>query len=293
MSRNSINVAMLLTCFNRKESTLECLENLLQQEDIETFNIQVYLVDDGCTDGTSEAVSTQFSSVNIIQGSGSHYWNGGMRLAWEAAQKEGHDFYIWLNDDSMLYTYAIAKIIKAYYTLVSNNEKPGALIGTMIDPITKAPTYGGRNCISKINPLRLGEVVKPEHKPIRCDTIEGNFVLIPKESVDAIGILSTVYTHGMGDTDYGFRLIEAGRTLWVAPDNYGECTTNPTQGSCKDGTLSLKERLQKMQQPNQLHPAKEWMHFVRAHGGAIWPLLWFKAWIRFKFPILWVLLRKE
>jgi GT2 family glycosyltransferase len=78
-------IAVLITCHNRRDKTLKCFEALYKQESIEDLRLQVYLVDDGCTDGTAEAIIAEFPETRILKGSGSLYWCGGMRLAWEEA----------------------------------------------------------------------------------------------------------------------------------------------------------------------------------------------------------------
>ena len=101
------NIAVILTCYNRREKTLSCLSGLyLAQEKCKDADIalSVYLTDDGCIDGTAQAVRSQFSDkdITILQGSGNLYWAGGMRLAWNEALKEDNkwDFYLLLNDDT-------------------------------------------------------------------------------------------------------------------------------------------------------------------------------------------------
>ena len=86
--------AILLTCYNRKDQTLECLKSLKKN----TLFFKIFLVDDGSTDGTAKAVSACYPDVNIITGNGQLYWNRGMHLAWETASKNDFDFYIWIND---------------------------------------------------------------------------------------------------------------------------------------------------------------------------------------------------
>ena len=89
--------AVLLTVFNRKEKTLECLGRLFDQLPIEDLQIDVFLTDDGCTDGTAEAVENLFPSVHILKG----IWNRGMLMAWKAAaETRNYDAYLWLNDDT-------------------------------------------------------------------------------------------------------------------------------------------------------------------------------------------------
>lgn len=63
-------IAVLLTVHNRKEKTLNCLRRLYSQEKIDQYVVDVFLTDDGCTDGTSMAVKEEFPNVNIINGDG-------------------------------------------------------------------------------------------------------------------------------------------------------------------------------------------------------------------------------
>ena len=65
------HIAVLIACHNRKTSTLKCLEALFSQNKASAgFEFDVYLVDDGSTDGTSTAVAALYPHVNIIQGTG-------------------------------------------------------------------------------------------------------------------------------------------------------------------------------------------------------------------------------
>jgi len=290
-----LNIAVLITCYNRKVKSVFCIRSLLQNK-LENINyLDVFLVDDGSTDGTSAAIQNEFPKVNIIQGDGTLYWNGGMRLAWSHALENDYDydFYLWLNDDSMIYFDAVSRLIATYDSLIDRGNKVGAVIGTMIDPVVKTPTYGGRVCNSYFNPLSFGPVLQPENKPLKCDFVNGNFTLIPSDAVKKIGILSDAYTHSMGDFDYGLRLKKAGMTCWVAPDYFGECELNSEKFGCKDTSLSLSERVNKMKSINQMPPVEEWKHFVREHGGYIWPFLYLKVWLRGTFPTLWVILRSR
>src|SRR5262245_41763769 len=103
----SIRVAVLVTCHNRKPKTLGSLAALYGQQLEEGVQLDVFLVDDGSSDGTSEAVAVRFPAVHITRGSGDLYWVGGMRAAYEAASRADYDYHLWLNDDTILYPTAI------------------------------------------------------------------------------------------------------------------------------------------------------------------------------------------
>jgi GT2 family glycosyltransferase len=71
-------IAILITCYNRKEKTLSCLAALFNCIVPDGYGFDVFLVDDGSTDGTSDAIKEGFTQVNIIQGNGNLFWNRGM-----------------------------------------------------------------------------------------------------------------------------------------------------------------------------------------------------------------------
>lgn len=287
-----MKLAVLLTCFNRRNKTMACLTNIFANN-LKSHDIEIYLVDDGSTDGTSAAISDEFPEVHIITGSGNLYWNGGMRFAWEAALRSKPDFYLWVNDDSFIYPDAISRLFKTYQGLIERNETVGAILGSMVDPKTKVLTYGGRTKCSKVNPVKIGPVVGPSELPKRCDFINGNLILIPQTTVDKIGILSEKFTHSMGDFDYGLRAQKVGLNCWVAPGVYGECELNSIEGSWQDKALPLEIRVNKMKSITQLPPLKEWACFIRRHGGNKWPLLYLDALIRAKAPRFWLFAKRK
>ena len=72
-------IAILLTCHNRKENTLACLEKLYQIDLPFNFSFDVFLVDDGSTDGTAKAVNDNFHDVR--EGSSRRYLSRPMSVS--------------------------------------------------------------------------------------------------------------------------------------------------------------------------------------------------------------------
>ncbi|MGL1958236.1 MAG: glycosyltransferase family 2 protein [Colwellia sp.] len=295
--------AVLMTCHNRKAQTLACLASLFFQDNAisneisdipqmtnDTTYFQCYLVDDGCVDGTVEAVSKNYPQVKIIKGSGDLYWNKGMRLAWKTALNDNfYDYYLWLNDDVVLRPNVIGQLITTLQTLNKENERVGALVGSLQNPITLLPSYGGRNSVSRYFPLKYGEVITPESAAIPCDFINGNCTLISAHCVDTIGILSDDFTHSMGDFDYGLRMAKQGFCCFVAPYYVGQCSNNQYKKRFQDKNLSLSQRISLLKQPTIMPPTKEWKLYVKRHGGLFWSVYYLKAWLREVLPILWVI----
>jgi len=279
-------IAVLITCHNRKDKTLKCLEMLSSQVLPSQVELQVYLTDDGCTDGTGDAVREQFPDVNVIDGDGDLYWCGGMRLAWAEAAKSDYNYYLWANDDTHFYPDCIKKLLAVAEEKLAEKSKPCIVVGSVCDLKTGEWTYGGRQR-RRIGKDISGDKVFSEKTPVKCDAINGNCVLVPKEIFETIGNLSSDYTHCMGDHDYGFRAMQAGFEIWVAPGFIGTCSKNPLAAWSSPKTPLFK-RLRLLYSPKGL-ALKEYITFCKRHTGMNWIVYWLKAHLKTIFPQLWKL----
>ena len=275
-----MRIAALITCHNRKKQTLACLDALFENTLPEGFFLDVYLVDDGSSDGTDAAVREQFTNVEILHGDGNLYWNRGMHLAFARAMGIGFDCYLWLNDDTVLYPTAIKSLVRTWQEKQGNGGRGDIVVGSTQDPHTGALTYGGMVANGRLLPYR--SLVEPQSIPIECQTMNGNCVLVSHAVAQVVGNLEPRFVHAMGDVDYGLRAKQAGFNLWIAPYFVGTCCKNSINGTYKDQALPLRIRWQKMMQPNGLPPAS-WLLFTYRHGGILWPAFFVWPYLRVLF----------
>lgn len=267
-------IAVLLTCFNRRAKTLNALEALFKQDGANAaFRLNVFLVDDGSSDGTGDAVREAFPQVHVIDGTGDLYWNGGMRRAFEGALEYPFDYMLWLNDDTDLNDDAILRLLETSQMLAQQGQDKTAVFGSTCDPLTGELTYGGFQ--RRKGPiLRLRHVGPDLQGPREVTTMAGNCVLVSKAAVDAIGNLEPKFYHAWGDVDYGMRLRDAGGSVWLAPGYLAQCDPNPAAQRWRDDpSLSLRDRLSQMNSFRGLYPP-DWLLFMRRHGGVLWSLAW-------------------
>jgi len=285
------NIAVLIVCFNRKQKTLSCLQKLEQQNLRDDIHLHVFLLDDGSTDGTSDAVEQQFPDVALIKSSGNLYWNQGMRVVWEHAMAHSdYDYYLLLNDDTDLNDYALMQLIETEEQLANKYNKPCIVAGSISDPVGEHITYGGVVRAKNYFGIKF-MLVSPGDVAKHCDTFNANCVLISRQISSDVGILSNKFTHGMGDTDYGLRAAECGYKCYVAPGFVGTCMRNEISNTWQDKELSLKDRKKLLYSPKG-RPPNEWLYFVRRHAGILWILAWLQLYMRLYFPRFWNTLRK-
>ena len=265
-------VVVLITCHNRRDKTLACLDALHANQLPVGVSFQVILVDDGSTDGTEQAVRERYPQVNVIRGDGSLYWNGGMRVAFAAAMEQDFDYYLWLNDDTLLYPTALNSLIATSGELQAKHGKSVIVVGSTQDANDGRLTYGGVIRPNKWKTLFF-KLVTPRDVPIECETMNGNCVLIPRVIAKEVGNLDKEFLHAMGDQDYGLRARNAGFSVWIMAGFVGTCSNNAVTGSFNDANLPLAARVHKMLQPKGLPPSS-WRVFTQRHAGILWPLYW-------------------
>jgi GT2 family glycosyltransferase len=258
-------IAVLITVFNRRETTLLGLRSLFAQELPAGHRLRVILADDGSTDGTSEAVSREFPEVEILRGDGNLYWVGGMQLAWRAARPA--DFYFWFNDDVDLRPGALLKLLEIYEASGSSET---IAVGATCDPVAKKTCTGGIRRRSWHNV----RVMDPNGEVQMCDSINGNIVLVPRQAEERIGMMDDRFTHIFADADYGIRARKCGIPVLLAPDHLGECQLNSLRNTTFDPNLTIRERWKRFFGPKGYRPPDEWWVFVHRHAPHPKVLYW-------------------
>lgn len=256
-------VAIVMTVFNRRDTTLRCLESIAAQDN-DANRCTVYVVDDASTDGTGQAIAAQFPEVRLIAGDGQLYWNGGMGLALDEAYRDGHDFYWWLNDDVELESDALDRLLEVAAARAHSGERPSIVVGSLRDPDDGSLTYGG---VTRLDPLRrmVFSLVTPEEDPVPAETMNGNCVLVPGTIAEVVGNVTPEYRQKMGDYDYGLMAGEAGFGVVVAPGTFGTCARHDERPEDSSQPLSALWSVKEL-------PFRAWWLFCRRWGGPFWPL---------------------
>ena len=250
-------IGIIMTVHNRKVKTLECLKRIESLHIPDGYAIETYLTNDGCTDGTPEAIKATFPHVNIIEGDGSLFWNRGMYAAWQEAAKSDFDYYLWLNDDTFLYDNTLDRLLKTSNEL----DNKAIILGTTCDTYTKSiVTYGGKT--------KDGKYAYSDVKPSQCIYMNGNIVLIPKHVFDIVGYNDPYYSHAMGDYDYGLMAVKKNINIYTAPGFCGECDLHEQVSTWKDPKKPLKTRWKALFKPTGANPF-EYFYYRHKHFGII------------------------
>lgn len=261
---DTLRIAVLMTVHNRVSKTLACLHGLHAQRcNTPAFDLEVFLVDDGSTDSTWHEVENSFPLVNLIKGDGTLYWNQGMRLAWETARTSGNfDFYLWLNNDTLLEPHALDTLLSVQRLQKEKAGKYGIAIGACKGENSLGKlvtTYGGRDAKGMIEPC---------DEPRTANAMNGNCVLVSHECVNTIGILSPSFRHHFGDMVYALTANKHNIPVWVAPGYLAQCDRNEIP-TWKNPSKTLAQRWRAFHGPKGIHPS-EIRAYIRAEGRRLW-----------------------
>lgn len=277
-------IAVLLTCHNRKEKTLECLTSLFEAKLPPGCQLEVFLTDDGSTDGTGDAVRELFPQINVLKGNGELFWAGGMRFAWKTAmQKKPYDAYLLINDDVRLYSDFMVNLLRTEeHSLVQTGLK-GIYSGATIDK-KRSVSYGGSSI--KGNPFKVAlEMLTPDELPKKCEVTNANILWVSKEVVDKIGIFDNRYTHGIADYDYSLQAHKMDIPVYLASNVCGICE-NDHRKTWTSPNLPLKDRIAYLKNPKGL-AYKEYMYYIKRHFPLFVPYSFVMLWLKTFFPFFW------
>ncbi len=244
--------------------------------------MDVFLTDDGSSDGTSEMVKELFPKVKILKGDGNLFWAGGMRNSWREALKGRYDAYLLLNDDTTIYPETFKKIIKTKDFCIKEHGVEGIYVGATKDLITKEISYGGSTFTNRF----LGTMQRVpinEDEPVSCELGNANIMWVPRTVVGKIGILSEGYVHGMADYDYTMKAVKSKIPVLVLPGISGECIDD--HGDIYEGFVksSFTERIKFLYNPVGLDFTSQ-LHHMKKHFPIRLPLFYLMGWFKVLFP---------
>lgn len=279
-----MKIAVILTCFNRKGKTLSCLDGLYKSQleyngrAKDKIEIEVYLTDDGCTDGTADALKKKFSNeiIHVLQGTGSMFWAGGMLFAWKEAQKRHTewDYYLLLNDDTTINSQCFFELMNSEDYSLQHYKLKAIVSGiTCSENDPAIITYGGDIIPNRFNgrQIRLGR----DSNPQMVDLTNANILLVPSSVVDKIGLFYEGYKHGRADNDYSMLARDKGIPVLITPGACGTCENDhgdPVEVRNKIISMSQKERSAYFNHP--IHCNSDYLTFIRRNMPARYPLSW-------------------
>jgi len=206
-------IASVTPVFNAREMTLSFIRQLLDQN---YPHLKIIIVDDASTDGTAEAIGTQFPQVILLHGDGNLWWTKATNLGVERALSLGIDFILTINNDATLVTGYLQQLA------MTGQKNSGQIIGSRIHDLQdkqKIWSIGSYLRFGKLNFFdghfgnQQARDVEPHlpASPMPVQMCSGNGTLVPAEVFHRVGLYDAVnHPHYHADSELCLRAGRAG-----------------------------------------------------------------------------------
>lgn len=219
-----IKVRIVAPVHNRRLITLQCLKSLSRLNS-DGLEIGIIIVDDGSTDGTSEAIKNEFPAVEIIEGDGELWFTEATNVGIRAALNHSPDYVLTINDDEVFDADFLVRMIE------TAEKYPQTVIGSLlllwdaphkifqVAPVFEVKSGGWRHWHQQT----IWSVPK---KVFEVDLIVGNCVLFPAKVFDGNNLMNSRRYPNFGDAEFTPRLKKQSWKLLIEPRARVFCQPN-------------------------------------------------------------------
>lgn len=209
-------VAIVVLTWNQRDLTLDCLSSLMQME-YSTDRLQIIVVDNYSSDGTSEAIRERFDHVIVLENSDNLGFAEGNNVGIRYALKGPAKYIMLLNNDTVVDPQMLIQLV----TTMEQNETAGIVGPKMLYFDLPNVIWCAGNRID----WRTGGSIRLEAEQLEkssdalkeVDFITACGILLRRNVIEQIGLLDSRFFIYYEETDWCFRARAAGWRIVYVP----------------------------------------------------------------------------
>ena len=209
-------VAVVVLSWNRRDDTLACLRSLAR---VEYPRLTTIVVDNASSDGTADAVASEFPQVVLVRNARNLGYAGGMNAGIRRAAELGAEHALLLNNDTEVDPEFVSPLVEE----ARRRPDAGALCAKVLyaDPPDLIWFAGARfDPRSGYNGRLTGHGERDSDRfaaVAETDRAAGTAMLVPRRVLDEVGLFDSRLFAYAEDTDWSLRARAAGYRLLVVP----------------------------------------------------------------------------
>jgi len=214
-----MDLSIVIVNWNTKKLLLNCLGSVFAT--IKNISMEVWLVDNASSDGSVEAVTKIYPSINIIQ----NQKNLGFAAANNQAFKKMQGRYaLLLNTDTVLTEGAVETI----YDFMEHQPDVGIACGQLLNQdgskqnsFANFPSLAslifGEALLQLLFPKKYPNKRKAHVSPMEVDSCIGACMMVREDAMDTVGWLDESFFFFFEETDWACRMKQAGWKVYIVP----------------------------------------------------------------------------
>jgi GT2 family glycosyltransferase len=210
-------VYAVVLAWNQMKETFECVESLLRSR---YLDLKIIVLDNGSTDGTAEAVTNKFPSVEVIRTEVNIGMERGYNMGIEYALKNGTSYVLAMNNDTVVDPGMVTNLVRG----IQNHPQAG-----MVSP--KIYHYYGDRTRLWCAGARWA-AFPPRIKLIGSNAMDGAMfqkdfklpyatsccILMSRDAIQKAGLFDPNYYFYYDDWDLSARFWATGYEIWFIAD---------------------------------------------------------------------------
>ncbi|MDP3888601.1 MAG: glycosyltransferase family 2 protein [bacterium] len=208
--------SIIIVNFNTKDLLDECLSSLSKDESVEK---EIIVIDNDSKDSSVEMVKKKYKDVKLIE----NQENLGFAKANnQGLNKATGDFILLLNSDTQLKSDVLSKMVE----FAKNHQEAGVVGARLLnaDGSIQPSLYHFPSIVGAMWQYWMGKEKVYEkyaaegNSPVSVDAVVGAAMLIPKRTLNNVGLLDERYFMYFEDLDYCRRVKKAGFKVYYLPE---------------------------------------------------------------------------
>lgn len=212
---------------NNCEQTLQCLHSIFANT--HRVSLEIFVVDNACTDGSAEAIAAEFPQVKLIRNQVRKGFSTNNNLV--LSQATGR-YLMLLNDDTIVQNGAFDHMV----AFMDEHPEAGAVGANLLNP------DGTHQLSCDYTPQALYDALRPFStwlRPLRCNphhptevgNVCGACMLVRRKTAEQVGLLDPDFDPLYSEEeDWCYRIRQAGWKIYHLPQakviHYGSQTMN-------------------------------------------------------------------